>query len=234
MDFTKFVSLLDSRCLFFSRADKFEDPFEGAWPRKNILVHGQHPLIKETIKSLPRHHAINCWHMNEHESAAMWKLYTKSNEGIAVQSTYKKFRGAIIDIKGVFVGIVKYIDYTTGSIDAQNLLNAFVHKRKSFEHECEARAVVWWPPYLAWLDQIGWKPMDGPMPIPSLSDIDDSNETIDAGLNIKVNIEALIEHIYVAPNSPAWFADLVKAVLKQYKYDNIPVVHSKLDEKPIW
>ena len=32
--------------------------------------------------------AINCWHLNDHESAAMWKLYLKSNEGIVIQSTF--------------------------------------------------------------------------------------------------------------------------------------------------
>ena len=30
MDFTKFVSVLDKRALFFSAADKFGDPFEGS------------------------------------------------------------------------------------------------------------------------------------------------------------------------------------------------------------
>ena len=29
MDFTKYVSLLEKRALFFARADKLEDPFEG-------------------------------------------------------------------------------------------------------------------------------------------------------------------------------------------------------------
>ena len=29
MDFTKFVLLIDSRRLYFTRADKFDDPFEG-------------------------------------------------------------------------------------------------------------------------------------------------------------------------------------------------------------
>src|SRR5215469_15260960 len=30
---------------------------------------------------------VNSWHMNDHESAAMWKVYLKSNEGVAIQST---------------------------------------------------------------------------------------------------------------------------------------------------
>ena len=32
MDFTKFVSLLEKSALFFPRADKLGDPFEGYWP----------------------------------------------------------------------------------------------------------------------------------------------------------------------------------------------------------
>jgi hypothetical protein len=36
MDFTKFVSLLDRSALFFARADKFKDQFEGSWTKKNF------------------------------------------------------------------------------------------------------------------------------------------------------------------------------------------------------
>ena len=38
MDFTKLVSLIDSRRLYFTRADKFADPFEGSWPKINVLA----------------------------------------------------------------------------------------------------------------------------------------------------------------------------------------------------
>lgn len=93
-------------------------------------------------KQWPKYIAINCWHMNEHESAAMWKLYLKSNEGIAVQSSYNKLRDCIIDDEQVLVGMVKYLDYEAEHIDPGNILSAFVYKRKSFEHEREVRALV--------------------------------------------------------------------------------------------
>ena len=251
MDFTKLVSLINSGCLFFTRGDKFDDPFEGSWPKKNVLARQKisDKDRKEMTEKIPKtrlsfeewnksslmYYAANCWHMNEHESEAMWKLYAKNDAGIAVQSTYKKFEEAIAHEKNMRIDIVKYIDYETDSIDsAGTALSAPFHKRKSFEHEREVRAVVWWTSLDDWRDRIGWKPMDGPMPIPSLSDVDDSNEPIDAGLYIKVDVKCLIEHIYVAPNSPTWFADLVKAVLKKYKYGNIPVKHSKLDEPPVY
>lgn len=230
MDFTKLVSLIDSRRLFFTRADKFDDPFEGSWPRINVLARQQVPDVipaesREAFltamensgafnKMWPKYNAINCWHMNEHESAAMWKLYLKSDEGIAVQSTYSNFRASITDDEIVFLGVVKYIDYETEWIDAGNLLTPFVHKRKSFEHEREIRAVVTKFPS-------------------SRHGLDFSQETISNGLKIKVDVERLINRIYIAPNAPSWFADLVRALIHRYGY-NFDVVHSKLNEQPVF
>jgi hypothetical protein len=232
MDFTKLVSLIDSRRLYFTRADRFDDPFEGSSPKVNvearqliaseIAPEGREAFAKamarfgEINKRWPKYNAINCWHMNEHESAAMWKLYLKSDEGIAVQSTYSKLLASIIDDEKVYLGLVKYIDYDKEWIDGGNLLSPFVHKRKSFEHEREVRALV-----------IKWPTGDND------KGIDLSRETIDHGVKIKVDIERLIEKIYVAPSAPNWFADLVRALVQRYGY-NFEVVHSRLNEQPVF
>lgn len=231
MDFTKLVSLVDSRRLFFSRADQLGDPFEGSWPRLSVHARQQIPKdlplesqqgfakamanIGKLSKLWPKHNAINCWHMNDYESAAMWKLYLKSNEGIAVQSTYEHLRDSIIDGETVFLGLVKYIDYETEVIEAGNVLTPFVHKRKSFEHEREVRALVM------------------KVPIGKSGDVDLSQETISQGLKIKVDIERLVERIYVAPSAPDWFAELVRALIQRYGY-KFEVVQSSLDEQPLF
>ena len=44
IDFPKFVSLLDQRALFFTRADKLEDPFEGTWSNATLQ------LLKGTVE----------------------------------------------------------------------------------------------------------------------------------------------------------------------------------------
>ena len=31
---------------------------------------------------------INCWHESDHESAAMWKLYAKDDNGIAIKTDF--------------------------------------------------------------------------------------------------------------------------------------------------
>ena len=38
MDFTKFVSFIESRCLYFARADKLGDPFEGSLPKMTVAA----------------------------------------------------------------------------------------------------------------------------------------------------------------------------------------------------
>lgn len=232
MDFTKLVSLLDSQRLFFARADTFDDPFEGSWPLVNWVLQQQVPpditedereayaKLNETLrplyKAVPRFTAVNCWHMNNYESAAMWKLYLKSDEGIAVQSTYSQLRDSIIDDETVYLGTVSYIDYTSEWIvNAQNLMSPFVHKRKSFEHEQEVRALV------------------SKMPGSNANGMDITQETIPGGLKIRVDIEKLIEKIYIAPSAPNWLAELTHAVVHKYGF-NFEIVQSNLAAKPIF
>lgn len=130
MDFTKFVSMLESKTLYFSRADLLGDPFEGSCSRDNeqlrpeVLKH----FYKDFYKNIPAEILadirakqsnfkqwfrywvfVNCWHMNATESAAMWKLYAKSNEAVAVKSSFSRLSNALDD--KVIVGMVEYIDF---------------------------------------------------------------------------------------------------------------------------
>ena len=225
MDFTKFVSLINSRQLYFTRSDKFDDPFEGSLPRMNVEdrqsffnsdeSQGDPNIIGRFRKKLTEYIAINCWHMNEYESAAMWKLYLKSDEGIAIQSTYSRLRQSLIDNEAIYLGMVKYIDYETELIiNNINSYSPFAYKRLSFEHEKEVRAVIERLP-------------KGDM------GIDMSQTTIEHGVKVKVDLELLIDNIYIAPSAPSWLSDLVKAVVNKYEY-NFKVVQSDLNRKPIF
>lgn len=100
MDFTKFVSILESQALFFARADKLGDPFEGSVPKTNIA---SRPILNPDLsdedvimygfvmQQLPRFTLINCWHESDHESEAMWKLYAGVNGGIAIKTNFNAF-----------------------------------------------------------------------------------------------------------------------------------------------
>jgi hypothetical protein len=112
MDFIKFVSLLDRKSLYFTELRKYEDQLEGTFPdgnRKETLevlekafegnqamldhIHEENPIdfTQIGLHGLGNFY-INCWHENEYESAAMWKLYSDQEKGIAIQSTFKNLK----------------------------------------------------------------------------------------------------------------------------------------------
>jgi hypothetical protein len=231
VDFTKFVSLLESKSLYFTRADKFEDPFEGSYPRINVearnaipagllasAVAGWTEMTERTAQSnrmWPKYTAINCWHLNNHESAAMWKLYIKSNEGVAIQSSYRKLRECFGKVEEVVnLGLVRYIDYDNDAIEHGNILTAFTCKRKSFEHEREVRALISrWPIFN--------------------NKLDFSRDTLKHGAAVAVDVDMLVEHVYIAPDAPDWFASLVESVIAVYG-KGFPVVRSKLADRPLY
>ncbi|MFC1995070.1 hypothetical protein ACFLVK_01525 [Chloroflexota bacterium] len=231
MDFTKYVSILNKSALFFVRANKMNDPFEGSLPQANIRarsnIHEQ-PLkdilenVSEMAKDSMQYTLINSWHMNEYESAAMWKLYLKSNDGIAVQSTFTRLKDSIQDKDySVHIGKVEYIDYNTETIPqgipffnpkylpSFNFFSPTLHKRKSYEHEQELRAIT----------------LVLPTPAPhALADHED-------GKYIKTDLHTLIERVYLAPTCQDWLLDLVKSITKQYRL-NKEVLRSHLDDIP--
>lgn len=116
MDFTKLVSLLDKRSLFFSRADLLGDPFEGSFSRKTVEARqqGDFPQIAwDILSAIHRRHIrdtyVNCWHMSDHESAAMWKLYLAS-DGVAIQSSFERLVESLQEsTQKIWIGKVTYV-----------------------------------------------------------------------------------------------------------------------------
>jgi hypothetical protein len=134
---------------------------------------------------------VNCWHMNERESIYMWKFYGAHRESIGVQSTYRKL--AYLLPHDAFVGAVKYIDYDTDYIDVTFAFNYIMHKRKSFEHERELRAVIWPPSVKKPFDS-----MDG------------------QGLIVPIDPNKLIENIFVSPDSEHILQDVILQLARTY------------------
>ena len=71
----------------------------------------------------------------------MWKLYSASGQGIAIESTIKQLKNSILFDKSLEIEHVRYIsEDNPGDYDAN--MNTLAWKRKSFEHEKELRAIV--------------------------------------------------------------------------------------------
>lgn len=229
MDFIEFVDLLDKSALFFPRADKLGDPFEGSHGKayvaemKSAFKEGKdsEQILKNlgsVYRKIVKFTFLNCWHMNEHESAAMWNLYVKSNEGIAIQSSIAALRSSIKETGyEIYVGKVEYLDYEsevmTGGLE-EGERYPFFHKRKSFEHERELRLMIQ-----------DFKSAKSLIIYASPPHRD--------GIYVSVDLGSLIERIYLAPSCPKWQLGLLKSVTRKYGL-NKEVIQSGLNEKPVY
>lgn len=175
MSIPKFESLLKQNALFFCRADKFSDPFECSIPKREAeyrssehnfrmteavfgrfdsefneeVAKKQSQDMADTHKKVKTATTVNCWHINSHESEAMWQLYLKNNEGLAIKTTVGHLFTALKDVQqDIGISKIRYIDYDTGIwyheteypvAKHYNLLIPLIHKRIEFQHEKELR-----------------------------------------------------------------------------------------------
>lgn len=93
-------------------------------------------------QNLRTHFGANCWHANEGESEAMWRLYVALGAGVAIESTVGRLRAALSSDGEIYIGRVRYRDSNEGTDDLSEIPLSLVTKRRSFEHEREIRALM--------------------------------------------------------------------------------------------
>jgi hypothetical protein len=194
LDLSKFLDLLLSKQLFMSRSDKFEDQYEGTFSEptfeeiKKLAV--DNPDFLNYYKTHREKVAVSSWHINEYESYAMWQIFTQNSEGLAIQSTIGRLQKAVDQENNFdqYIGEVNYIDYKKEYIPFDDSFFPFLFKRKSFQYEREVRI---------------------------LTDTSKSSIQLNDGLKINVDINQLIERIYIHPKSENWYKKLVIELVEQ-------------------
>lgn len=239
MDFSQFVSLLSTQTLYFARADKFGDDFEGTLPKPTVRRMREEwkgveskegedifEAEKRDRKALRKSTFLNCWHRNGGESVAMWEQY--SSEGIAIQSEFSRLSdslGEVVDENGdraypettahISIFPVKYRNYDEFDLEnTTQLSNPYQYKRKSFEHESEIRAHI------------------SKLP-PTWREEEISEEELETGLPVSVDLDKLIENVFVAPDSNSYVHDAVESVAEKFGLGSDVVASSDLDERPL-
>ncbi|RZJ67718.1 MAG: DUF2971 domain-containing protein [Flavobacterium sp.] len=209
LDLSKFLDLLLSRKLFMSRSDKFEDQYEGTFSEPTYeelkRMASDNPEFLDAYKALRKNVVISSWHINEFESYAMWQIFTQNSEGLAIQSTIGRLQEALntendYDLQ---IGAVKYIDYKKEYIPFDDAFFPFLFKRKSFQYEREVRIIA---------------------------DLTKYNLSINEGIKINVDINSLIERIYIHPRSENWYKNLVLQLMQQLGFD-FPIGKSDLESE---
>lgn len=224
LDLAKFISLLKEKALYMTRADKFEDQFEGAVcaiedsdkydealaEYYSECLDGKQvseELIKNehyAIQMIRKNSFLSCWFEGAYESIAMWRLYAsgKDAKGVAIKTTVGRLKKAIG--RYVEIGRVDYIDY---SKEWPNANEALWRKRLSFDYEHEVRVRI--------ITEGGLTP------------------TPPEYMMLPVNLDEMIESVFVSPMAESWFKDVVVDVLKKYGLDK-QVFHSALDDRALY
>lgn len=221
LNFSKLLSLIETEALFFCNANKLEDKFEGTLTIRNVeglrSIFKDNPDEEANIKIIRENWArvrnqafLNCWYLGNDESALMWKAYTNGGEGVAIKSNVGRLRSCFNSVdQDICVGQVEYIDYKRGIIPCHDPVHLLLFKRRSFAGENEIRTITF-------QSSKNKKPLLGQK----------------AGININVNIDELIEAIYISPFSSEWFFDLVNSIIIRYGLDK-RISMSELATKPI-
>lgn len=226
MSFEKFELMLKNRSVFFCRADKFPDPFEGTIPKVEAEYRFKTFGDTKSINSISNLHRkfkgqllVNCWHINNTENDAMWRLYLKDNEGIAIKTTVKNLLDSFSNTKeDIYCSEVRYIDYEKDiwlpPFNHYNLFSPILHKRDVFRQEKEIRLIH---------------------QIENVSDLDKywQEQPKEKGKDILVDLNKLIVEIYSAPTSDERQIDKIKSLIKEYGFD-FKVKKSVLDNEPYY
>lgn len=111
-------------------------------PLDAVVEDAQRKLdLQQLLRETNAKFGVNCWHTNEGESEAMWRLYTAAGQGIAIESTKARLESTLKG-DGIIVDQVRYMDFDCDEIDKDHRHYGLFLKRKSFAHEQELRATI--------------------------------------------------------------------------------------------
>ena len=219
---TAFLSMLLDRSLYFAPLASFEDPFEGVPPPAVIeaMRQQQPPPSDETARRLATWKEMielcrasvcaNCWHLGDEESEAMWKLYGRFEDGLAIVSNPARLR-QVFRGHDVVGGLVDYSgrEFEAGTTE-QSLLQWATTKRPSYRHDNEFRLLV-----------VRRDRGSG----------DDHNGATAAGVAVPVDPEGLIDEVVLSPWMEPWQIGLFRGLLQRLDFRR-PVRESSLRFAP--
>jgi hypothetical protein len=198
MDFDRLKDLVEREALHFCAIDKLkkEDPYEGSHYACKLL--SEVPLsaaqrFATQVSQCGPTIAVSCWHVNECESMAMWKIYAWQKErkkSVALQSNFGRFVESLSSVSDdIYIGLVTYTDkpipHPAGA--EGDKLMACMTKRECFDFERELRAFVW--------------------------ETSSVPRTEDGSAYMPVDLSRLIESIYISPTSGASMVSEVTSLL---------------------
>ena len=215
--FCRFKDLVETEEMYFRRADRLDDKYEGLPPGLDRIV-GPVGLRREFT-------FVNCWFQGNSESDAMWRLYGTEHQkmgpehnNLAIQTNHGALQNSLKGPSSTYIGRIKYLDYDKyiqsvgwrplwdGELGA---LSLYCMKRREFSTENEVRAVIQYP----------------------IPDCINPQPPERDGVRVPTDLVGLINRVIVNPDADEKFIETIKPVLHT-KALHVAVDRSKLARRP--
>lgn len=212
MNLSKFISMLETKALFFSSIEELcrFDIHEGSITIKDKEIWDSNiSYIREfdstyedytnkKLESITRNKSLvfaNCWCMSDYDSDLMWNKFTKNGYGLVIQSTVKRLKESVRSEYKVHVSMVEYSNEYSGI--EEHFIRPYLRKLPQFKDEHELRAFI------------SILPLDEPI----FAELGLAWEKPDVGIFVDVDLDSLIEKIYVLSKSKNDFISEGKSIL---------------------
>ncbi len=214
MELEKFLDLLINKRLFFTNANNFTDSYEISLPQNLVKSHRKRLMSEGFIgRDLDEEIArfeytnrpmrdltlVNCWSLGRNESYALWKIYLGgSKAGVAIRTNFSRLKKSIssesnIYPEDIYAGVVQYRDFLS-----EHDLSRFklvTTKREFYSYENEVRLFI--------------------LHFPGPGDKNDPPYDVSVGRHISINLDTLIDQIYLSPFLAKWSEDAIKKIIKK-------------------
>lgn len=237
MDFTRFYSLIVKQALYFTPGGILRkmEPYEFRMPihleksLREITLRNYEtyvPSPDERLRLAKRDHlfseerylyynGISCWHVNQVENHALWKVFVPDGSGVAVKSTLGRLKKSLdLRKRAIFVRPVSYIDYMSDgyAIDPNKIgFDRIFSKAEYFTYENELRLAYDFPADI--------REFEARVPIPEFKDPAIFGQTqreyfLLNGPLVPVDLDALISEVVVSPLAGTWLHELVEELVR--------------------
>ncbi|WP_100636500.1 DUF2971 domain-containing protein [Marinomonas sp. ef1] len=174
---------------------------------------GEFPASDHDFNHLYQKHTewidVSCWHANDSESMAMWKIYGGGINSVCIISSVEKLSAAIIkpNNKEITISKIHYIDHENDHFKNEHPLSPLLHKSKFYTFENEVRLIAYNPN----------------------EKILEERKKDDVGTLLEVDLNTLIIEVRVAPDAPNWFFELVRSITQDKYGLKVEVNKSKIN-----
>lgn len=205
MGLDKFLDLAVNRRLYFVNASRLSDQYEVTLPpytlreRENALrqrgldgtaLAEELTAFEQAHRPLRQRALVSCWSLGRHESYALWKIYLDgSRTGIAIRTSVAALRKALETGGDPEPEDIHLAEVEYGDYLPDEEINPYTlvsRKRNFYAYENELRLFM-------------------------LRDAADAND----GRFVRVDLDALIDRIYLSPFAGPWFRKTFEHTLKR-------------------